>query len=141
MKIIIDSSVWIAAIGSKKGYASEVVLKSYKNSQIEILISNKILDEVSRNLSKKLNFKTSLAWQAGKTIRNLCDFEVEIFQDEEKKITRIKYEPDKHILALCRKTQANFLITFDRKHLLLLKKFSHTKILEPKDFIKLIKNI
>jgi len=32
MKLVIDSSVWIAGIGSSKGYASEVIFTSYKSS-------------------------------------------------------------------------------------------------------------
>ncbi len=137
MKIVIDSSVWIAGIGSRTGFASQIIFKSYKSSQIEIFISNKILDEISINLEKKLKFDTSTSHRARQTVRNLCDFEVEVSSRDEKTISK-RYPEDKHILALCRKIQADYLITFDRKHLLPLKKFDRTLILEPKDFVKVM---
>ena len=138
MKIVIDSSAWIAGIGSRKGFSSEIIFKSYKNNEIEIFVSNQILEEISRNLEKKLKFDNLSALRAAKTVRNLCDFEVEIGLDDERTINSRKYLKDRHILALCQKIQADFLITFDRRHLLPLKKFGQTKILEPKDFIKII---
>lgn len=135
MKIIIDSSVWIAGIGSTKGYASEVIFKSYKSSKVEIFISNQILYEVLKNLIQKLKFDESSAHKARIIIGNLCDYEIGIGLSEIRAVKKIKYQKDKHILALCGKIQADYLITFDRKHLLSLKKFGKTQILEPKSFI------
>lgn len=135
MKIVIDSSVWIAGIGSSKGYASEVIFKSYKSSSVEIYISNQILDEVATNLVQKLHFDENLAHRARTVIGNLCDWEIDISPTETKIISAIIYQKDKHILALCHKIQADYLVTFDRKHLLPLEVFGKTKIIEPKSFI------
>ena len=52
----------------------------------------------------------------------------------------VKDNNDRHILALCKKIGADYLITFDRKHLIPIKNFGQTKILEPKDFIDYLKN-
>jgi len=76
MKIVIDSSVWIAGIGSRKGCASEIIFKSYKNAEIEIYISSQILAEVKKNLIEKLKFDAILANRAQKIVRNLCDYEI-----------------------------------------------------------------
>lgn len=141
MRIVIDSSVWIAGIGSRTGFASEVISKSYKNIEIEIFISEKILDEIEINLIKKLKSEDLLAKRTRDTVRNLGDFEVEINSQEENAVKIIKYNPDKHILALCKKIKAQYLISFDHKHLLPLKKFGKTKILEPKDFIRGIEGL
>lgn len=141
MKIVIDSSVWIAGIGSRRGFASETILKSYthgKNAEIEIFISNQILEEITSNLEKKLKFDNLSALRAQKTIKNLCDYEAEITESEVKSIRIVQDQNDRHILALCKKIDADYLITFDRKHLLPLKKFGQTIILEPKDFIQAI---
>lgn len=135
MKIIIDSSVWIAGIGSSKGFASEIIFKSYKNPEIEIFISGEILDEITRNLITKLKFDENFANRARRIVRNLCDYEVDVSLKDKKKV---KYAFDKHILSLCQKVEADYLITFDRKHLLLLEKYDSTKILEPKDFIDVL---
>jgi putative PIN family toxin of toxin-antitoxin system len=136
MKIVIDSSVWIAGIGSRKGFSSEIIFKSYKNNEIEIFISNQILEEISNNLEKKLNFDNPSALRAQKTVRNLCDYEAEVTEQEIKTVRIIKDNNDRHILALCKKAQADYLITFDRKHLLPIKKFGQTEILEPRDFVE-----
>lgn len=139
MKIVIDSSVWIAGIGSRTGFASEVIFKSYKNADIEIVISSKIMVETKRNLIGKLKFDDNLAEETERIINNLCDYKIEISAQEEQTIKKINLK-DRHILALCKKAQADFLITFDRKHLLPLEKIGPTIILEPKDFIEYIKN-
>jgi len=138
MKIVIDSSVWIAGIGSKTGYANQIIDASYKNVDIEIYISSHILDEVALNLEKKLKFDRSLAIHARQIVKNLCDFEIDINAKEENQVGAINYKPDKPILALCEKIRADYLITFDRKHLLNLKKYGRTQIIEPKNFAKII---
>ena len=136
MRVVIDSSVWIAGIGSSKGYASEVIFKSYKSSSVEIHISHKNLDEITKNLIQKLRFDENLAHRARNAIRDLCDYEIELGSAEIRAVSAIKYQRDKHILALCHKVRADCLITFDQKHLLPLVEFGNTKILEPKTFIE-----
>lgn len=137
MRIVIDSSVWIAGIGSRTGFSSDVILKSYKNHDTEIYISSKILAEVKRNLIEKFKFDDNLTEEAEQIIQNLCDYKIETTDREEQIIKRVDLK-DRHILALCQKTQADYLITFDRRHLLPLKKFGQTQIVEPKDFVKII---
>lgn len=136
MKIVIDSSVWIAGIGSKTGYASEVIYKCFTSTEIEIVISEQILAEVSSNLCKKLKFENNLANEAATIIKNLCDYSLTTSPAEEKSIERIKYAPDKHILALAQKSKSDYLVTFDRKHLLPLKKYGKVEIVKPKEFIE-----
>lgn len=133
MKIVIDSSVWLAGIGSQTGFASEIIFKSYKSSQIEIFTSGKILEEIVKNLEEKLKFDKTLSQKARIIVKNLCDFEMEITHHDIKNI-RFQDPDDRHILALCHKVKADYLVTFDRKHLLPLKKYNMTRILEPRDF-------
>lgn len=54
-----------------------------------------------------------------------------------KKINVCRDKKDNQILALCLAGDADFLITGD-KDLLSLKKFGDTKILKPKEFLKLL---
>jgi len=136
MKIVIDSSVWIAGIGSKTGYASQTIYRCFTDSNIELIISDQILAEVSSNLQKKLKFNSKTAGEATAIIKNLCDFNVATTSTEEGSVKVIEYSPDKHILALTKKMKTDFLITFDRKHLLPLEKFGKVKIVEPREFIE-----
>lgn len=140
MRVVFDSSVWIAAVGSSKGYASQTTYESYLSSKIEIFISPIILDEISENLEKKFHFENELAQKYAQEARNLCNWEINISPQETAAIKFARDLKDRHILALCRKIKADYLITFDRKHLLPLGKFGKTKILEPKDFAKILAN-
>jgi len=138
MKIVIDSSVWIAGIGSNKGYASKIIDISYKIPDVEIFITNKILDEIALNLEKKFKFDRTLAINTRRIIKSLCDFEIDVDTKEKQRVRAIRYDPDKYILALCKKIQADYLITFDHKHLLSLKNYNSTLIIEPKAFSKIL---
>lgn len=135
IKVVIDSSVWIAGIGSRAGFASEAILKSYKNPNIEIFISSEIITEIKRNLIKKFKFEDFLAEKAETVIKNLCDGNIAVFLNEERVVKSINPK-DRHILLLCQEVGADYLVTFDRKHLLSLKKYQKTLIMEPRDFIK-----
>lgn len=137
MRIVIDSSVWLAGIGSKTGFASDVILESYKKTDTEIYISSKILAEVKRNLIGKFKFDDNLAEESVRIIQNLCDSKLEISTRDEVAVKGVDLK-DRHILALCSKAKANYLISFDRKHLLPLEKYQSTIIVEPKDFIELL---
>jgi len=138
MKVVIDSSVWIAGIGSKTGYASQAIYECFTSTDIELVISEQILEEVSSNLQKKLKFEINLAAEAVAIIKNLCDFSVSTTPAQVKAVKETSHFPDRHILALSRKTKANYLVTFDRKHLLPLKKYGKVEIVEPKEFISKI---
>lgn len=136
MRVILDSSVWLAGIGSKTGYASEVIDFCYRQDYIELFTSPHILDEVQTNLEKKFDFESRRARWAIKALEGLCAFKVKILISEIEKIEDIIPLKDKHILALVEKINPDYLITFDRKHLLSLKKYKKTQILEPKDFMQ-----
>jgi putative PIN family toxin of toxin-antitoxin system len=138
MKVVFDSSVWIAGIGSQTGFASDSIYSCCKSEKIEIFISSQILDEVEINLEKKLKFERTQARDARRVIENLCDFAIVIKLTEEKAIKFLKDNNDRHVLALCKKIRADYLVSFDRKHLLPVKQFKQTKILEPREFVKII---
>ena len=138
MKVVFDSSVWIAAIGSQTGFASVSINRSFTAENVEIFISAQILDEIT-NLQKKLDFQPQLAFNARRVVRDICDFEIGLSGKDLKGI-KIADKNDAYVLALCYKVQADYLVTFDRKHLLPLKKYRQTEILEPKNFSKIFED-
>lgn len=135
MRVVLDSSVWLAGIGSQKGFASETIYLCHTRGNIELFISDYILEEIQRNLIKKLDFNRNDASEAIKIIENLCSFKISPVSSEIEKIQQSIFAKDKPILALVEKVKADYLVTFDRKHLLPLKRYQGTQIVEPKDFV------
>lgn len=131
----LDSSVIIAGINSTTG-ASHFVLELSKEGKIVVTISEIVLQEVIRNLKKKLperiliQFFSYLAESNFKKI----DFEKE---SEILKYQGVTDAKDIHIIAATFKSKARYLVTLDKKHLLKLERKNFLfKIVTPADFLK-----
>jgi len=120
---LISGTLW----GGKPGS----VLRQYRQRKFSILISPFILAELSNFLEeyhiKKKERETILNEFKTRSIKIIPQKKVNVCRDKK----------DNQILALCLAGKADFLITGD-KHLLSLKKFGNTKILKPKEFLKLL---
>lgn len=138
-KVLFNASVVLSGINSPKG-GSAVLLNLVKTKKIngimiDGVISEIILDEILRHSSK-----------FDLTREETSNFCLEIFsevtpaptQDEVKKYFKtVIDEGDAHVLASCEKEKVNFLVTLDKKHLLILKgKIKDLKIVTPGEFIK-----
>jgi putative PIN family toxin of toxin-antitoxin system len=126
MKVVLDTNVIIDSFAARGlCYAVfELCLDRF-----EIVISPFLIEEVEKNLVKKLKLPISLVK------------EITEFLGENASSTEIDAVPkdvcedsgDAKILALAQKSEAAYLITGD-KELLSLKKFGPTKILSPRKF-------
>lgn len=113
------------------------MLRLVKQGKITGVISEIILDEVLRHAAK-FNL----------TKRKIADFCLKIFpeissapnEDIVKKYYKIVIdEGDAHVLASCEQEKAGYLVTLDKKHLLVLKgKTKGLKILTPGELIIMI---
>lgn len=138
MKIVIDSSVWIAAAGSDRGYARQIIDTAINRKSIYIVITYHILDEITINLEKKLTLSRFEAFNVRAVIKNSCNYDMDVKQSDINKVSVISYSPDKPILALCVMVNADYLVTFDHKHLLSLGSYKTTQIVEPIVFYKIL---
>ena len=131
MKIVLDTNIFISAIIF--GGPPETIIRLGIDNKLEIYTSPSILAEVADVLSRKFN------WDADKidlAIRNLCHF-CRIIEPQ-KKVNMVDLDPsDNKILECAMESDAKYLITGDKKHLIPIKKIKKCKILTPGEFIHL----
>ncbi|MBI2431025.1 MAG: putative toxin-antitoxin system toxin component, PIN family [Candidatus Levybacteria bacterium] len=135
-KIFIDSSVLIAASISPKGSARDLILSSIRG-EYEIIISDLVIEETRRNLGEKAPealpalqlFLESLNPEVIKPSKSLVT--------KAAKIIDLKDAP---IVAAAISSKADYLVSFDRKHLLYhkreLKEDFELKVVTPDEMIK-----
>ncbi len=136
-KVFLDSSVIIAGINSATG-ASQIILKLAKDEKIMASVSEIVLQEVMRNLKKKMPKNVSIQFLEYLSQSN---FRKVIFEQESE---ILKYHgtteaKDVHIIAATFKSKANYLVTLDKKHLLKLERKNFPfKIVTPGEFLKIL---
>lgn len=137
IKIFLDSSVIIAGINSNTG-ASFAVLELVRRKKIDGFVSSIVVKEVLRNLKKKFSpnkttsFLQFLAESSLKKVVFKGEYEVLAFR-------KITIDKDIHAIAGAAKSNAQYLVTLDKKHLLSLRDLSLSfKIISPGDLLKLL---
>lgn len=134
MRVFVDTSVILAALGSKTG-GSSLVLALGKKSKLQLLTSSTVIEELRRNIPK-INVPVS-------TAENLV-VKSKIFLIPVPTIEEVeKYEKiagkDAHVLASATGSKAEVLITLDKKHLLkkeVKQKVKTIKILTPGELLQ-----
>lgn len=133
MKIVLDSNVIVAAYAGRGLCNSLFELWLDRHS---IIISDFILDEVRRTLNTKLKMPL-------KNVRIIIDYlkEICILSGYEKLTESVcRDKNDNEIIALAIKNSAEYLISGDND-LLILKKYKNVRIVSPRDFWKIVKDI
>lgn len=134
-KAFLDSSVIIAGVNSATG-ASHIILKLSKDGKIVASVSEIVLQEVVRNIKKKMPENVLIHFLKYLTQSNFrkVDFERE---SEILKYQGITDAKDTHVIAATFKSKADYLVTLDKKHLLKLERRDFPfKIVTPADFLK-----
>lgn len=126
MKVILDSNIYIAAFSSR-GICSS--LFELCLDRVSMIISEHLLSEVSRNLSKKLKLPNDKINEIISYLHEECT--LVNFKKLEKRICRDA--DDDNILALARDGGVDYIITGD-KDLLVLEEFESVPIIDPRGF-------
>lgn len=136
--VLFNASVILAGFKSPTGGSAKVISWVGKG-KIKGIISETILDEILRNASKIGFEKIELDKKLQKIFQITNEPKVEIV-DQFKSI--VLNFGDAHVLASCKQSKADFLVTLDQKHLLVLKnQIKKFKIVTPGQLIgKLSKN-
>ncbi len=137
MNIFLDASVFIAASGSPEG-GSFVVLDLCKRGRFRAVCTRRVLQEAERNIRCKLGTKALLRFY-----RELADLnptlEAPPTPEEVAACEPIVGEKDAHVLAAALRSEADVLLTLDRKHFM-AKKVQEAglrpKIATPGDFLR-----
>lgn len=138
-KVLFNASIVLSGINSPKG-GSAVLLNLVKNKKLNGVISEIIFDEILRHSSKFDLTKEEIS--------NLClgMFSVVSSAPSEKDVKKyfktVIDEGDAHVLASCDKEKVDFLVTLDKKHLLILKgKIKDLKIVTPGELIEILSKL
>lgn len=135
--IFLNASVVLAGMRSPQG-GSALVLKWIKKRKIRGLISEIILEEIKRNAPKiKLDIR-----QTEKTLEKIfpCPKPAPSIISVANQSSNVIDVGDAHVLASCQELKPDFLVTLDKKHLLILKeKIKWIKIVTPGELIEILK--
>ena len=115
-KVFFDSSALIAGVISSTG-AARVLLVMSENSEIDLIISDQVITETERSLTKKIpqaltNYRETLKDANIKVIRNPSIEEVK------ENLHLIADEDDVPILLAAIKEKVDYRATHNRKHFL-----------------------
>jgi len=129
MKIILDSNIYISAIGFKSKVLQDFILMCLEN--FDIVICDELVGEVSQNLSNKCQIEV-LDSEIWKQLAQSCVTyklnEHEIYSRDTK---------DGYLLSLIKVSGSAYLITGD-KDLLDLAVFQGAKIMKARAFVEMI---
>ena|SRR3989344_2014447 len=136
MRIVLDTNVVVS--GTFWTGASFMVLEAIDKNKFSIIISLPILEEYDKILhSEEILEKTSEYQQTRiNAIHKILS--KAIIVEPKEKIDFIKDDPDDNkFLEAAVEGKADYIISQDKKHLLILKKFRNIDIISPEKFLKL----
>lgn len=130
MRIVLDTNVIIAAFAAR-GLCKDVFEVCL--SQHTLITSEHILSEVEEKLSKKLKMPANIASSITKYLME----HAEMVEPEKVPKGTCRDQNDLAVLGTALAAKADVLVTGD-EDLLVLKNFSETKILSPRQFWQLL---
>lgn len=135
LKIFFNASVILSGFNSPAG-GSGKLLRWAKEEKINAVASEMVVEEIFRHLDK-INYHKTTAAEFLYRHFQIIDAPAETLV---KKYYSLVIDPgDAHILASVSQIKANYLVTLDKKHLLILQsKFKSVKIVSPKELIEKI---
>jgi putative PIN family toxin of toxin-antitoxin system len=126
MRIVLDANVVVAAFAAR-GLCEALFELCLGNH--EILLSKPLLDEIRRNLVKKVKLQR----QAATDIERLLRENASLLEPAAVAADACRDPGDAHILGLAEAGMADYLITGD-DDLLVLKRFARCRIVTPRQF-------
>jgi len=135
IKAVCDTNVYISAF--LFGGKPEEIIAMARNNEIELLISEAILAEVSDVLKKKFGWTDE---QISFTLDELRSITSLIIPDTRLKVIK-NDETDNRFLECALAGGAKYLVTGDTRHLQPLKEFNGIQILSPADFLAVLSTI
>lgn len=135
LKVFLDTSALIASIASVKG-AARAVLQLAETGLIEIIVSRQVIVEADRNIEDKL---PEMLGEYREFIKFLAPVLVDDpSHGEIKRFLTVINPDDAPILAAAMNADADFLVTWDKKHFIRknIHVHSNMKIVTPGEFLK-----
>ena len=130
MKIVLDANVVVAAFASRGLCESIVELCLHSH---EIVLCEKLLDEILRNLRQKIKLPAGIVKDIGKLLREHADIVTPVPLAR----SLCRDPDDVKILGLAVAANVDCIVTGD-KDLLILERFQGIPILTPRSFSNLL---
>lgn len=133
--IFFNASVILAGFSSPRG-GSALLLKWARDRKIKAVISEVILDEINRK-SIKIGVLSTIATNRA---RKLCQIIPAPSLNHVNTWTKTVIDVgDAHVLASAKEAKVDYLVSLDKKHILILKaKIRAFKIVSPKELIEVL---
>ncbi len=133
MKVVLDTNIFISGIHWEG--PSFRVLQLWIDNKFELISSLEIIEEIVKTL---MNFKKPMSHEDILWWKDLILQKATIVVPTTK-LDIIKNDPDDNkFLEAAKEGQGDYLVSRDKKHILVLKKFENTIILSPEEFLKII---
>lgn len=135
-KIFFNASVILAGLNSPRGGSAKVITWC-KKGKLNGVVSEIIIQEVLRN-AHRIDFSEEAV---GLHIGKIFTVVLSPSEDLVNKYTEVVLDAgDAHVLASAKQIKADFLVTLDQKHLLVLKdQIKEFKIVTPGELIDILK--
>ncbi|MEK6527311.1 MAG: putative toxin-antitoxin system toxin component, PIN family [Nitrospirota bacterium] len=131
MKVVLDTNVYISAI--LFGGNCEEILKLANQALFEVVISKEILDEIKSVLKGKFYWTDKQIVGVIKYIKELASI-----VNPGVSLRVVKEDPsDNKIIECAVASNAAYIVTGDKNHLLPIKRYKGIRIISPIEFLKL----
>ena len=138
LRVILDTNIIASATISQKGNPAKI-LASWKQKRFELIVTEKIMQEVWRVLFygrvKEISFLSRQ--EVGDLLLELQNSAIFIPTTLALKVIEKDPTDDKYIVAAV-EGQADYIVSGDQ-HLLELGSYENTKIITPKEFMEILK--
>ena len=129
MRVVLDTNVIISGLNFQGN--ERLVLDLARRGRFDLCLSNFVLQEVSAVLDRKFGWHET---RITHSVRMLGDWAQMV--DPTEPLEVVKHHPaDNLILACAVEASADYLVTGDRRHLLPIKQFRGTRIVNAASFL------
>ena len=132
LTVVYDTNVYVSAMVLD----SQIVqlIKLARDQTFYLYVSPHIIEEFREVMTNKFQTPLSIQKVIFRRIKHLATL---TYPTTNLHIIAGNH-PDNQILATCKSCEADYLVTGDKKHLLPLKKFGHTQIVTPQEFLAIL---
>ena len=130
LRVVCDTNVLLSMLGLP-GRRLETLWEVIEQGEVEIFLSEFILQELSRNLIRKIKLGET---ETSEILRTLGDYAQVVYPRQRVSAIRQK-ESDNRILECALEASADVLITGNFKHIRPLGSFRGIEILTPREFL------
>jgi len=131
LRVVLDTNVYISAI--LFGGKCEEILKLVSQGLFEVVISKKILDEIKSVLMKKFYWPDKQVAEVVTYIKEIASI-----INPEVSLDVVKEDhADNRIIECAVASNATYIVTGDKHHLLPIKEYKGIKIVSPIEFLRL----